>query len=664
MATTMVRQTMFTTGEVDVITFNRTELEDYLTAAQSLLNCEVGTTGLSKKRKGTKFLYDATTKAEDTSQLYEFIDNGNLYLLVSSNLIMKIFSVATDGTVTFYSSVVTPYVSADLASIDYTLDNDVIILTHPSYPPARIYISSYGPVVFTYESLQNLIYPYPAYDFGNINYNTFTVSTNITSGVLTLNFTGLGSDPGFTTDWIGGQIIGLGNNATDPLGAALITNVVPYSGGTVTFTATITVPFSSNLPTIGNQYVIKQPAFSSTLGWPSHVIYYQNRLWYANAGTLNNTIFGSKINLPLNFDAGIGSDTDAIIYTIGQSNSGNILWMNGGKQFEVYTENFEFVAPQEMNVGLTPGTFSIRQQSAYGTNSNIKPITYINDSYYLSKTGKAIINYKFDGIGQSYTSTNISLASSHLVKNPINRALLRGNETSQDNFIYFLNQDNTLTSFQFATEYKLAALTPVVFQENINILDIVNLNNEIYFLKKYTLTSKYVLEKFVSDFKIDSYQTATMTNGVITGLGLLEGYFVQVIYNNQDYGQYTVVDEQITVDNPPSGAVTVQVGLLYDMNLTPMYLFGGPTQSNYFKKISKIFVDYYQSLDFYIDGVLVNYQNFDDIQAGLPLQLQTGTATIYPVNGWNQFATFSITQSSPFDCQITGIAYQITESII
>jgi len=73
------------------------------------------------------------------------------------------------------------------------------------------------------------------------------------------------------------------------------------------------------------------------------------------------------------------------------------------------------------------------------------------------------INFRFQGIGQSYLANNISQASSHLVKNPKKAVLLRGSTDSQDNFIYFLNSDYTITVFQFAHEVNLAALTPALF---------------------------------------------------------------------------------------------------------------------------------------------------------------------------------------------------------
>jgi hypothetical protein len=95
-----------------------------------------------------------------------------------------------------------------------------------------------------------------------------------------------------------------------------------------------------------------------------------------------------------------------------------------------------------------------------------------------------------------------------------------------------------------------------------------------------------------------------------------------------------------------------------------MYFDSGQLTSPFFKNINRIYVDYYNSLNFYINGKLVPYQSFADIQAGLPLIPQTGTAIVDTVGGYNRFATFSITQSSPFDLQILGIEYQIDTAVI
>jgi hypothetical protein len=687
MPTEFVRQTKFTTGEVDVQNFNRTEFEDYLTAAQSLLNCEVGTTGLAKKRKGTQFLIDVTPNASANSALFDFNDKNNQpYLLLMSPSATWVYIINADGSMTLYTPIpiVTPYLVNEIQDVDWTIDNDSIIFTHPKYAPQRIYATYPGSVTtFNLQSLNigSVIYPPPAYDFGNINYNQFTVTYSGGTGpVLTFQFTGLGSDPGFTNDWIGGQILGIGNSPEQPIGYAIIT-AVSYSAGTTTFTANVQIPFqATGFPTVGSQYIIRQPAFSSALGFPSKTIFYQNRLWFANTATLNNTLFGSRINQPLNFDVGSGGDADAIIYTIGLSDSGPINWLNAGKQLEIYTPKYEFAAPQEQNIGLTPSTFSIRQQSAYGASSLIKPSTYINDSYYVNTEGNAIINFHYDGIGQTYTSTNISLHSTHLVKNPISSAIIRGSDTNQDNFIYYLNPDSTITAFQFSLENKLAALTPVDFNQNplngvnsnsvtnnnaITVQDLVAINNEIYMLKFLVKSGRFVIEKFTSDLKIDSWSTRYMSQtGVVSGLVFFENYWMQAIINGQDYGQYLVQGGTITVEGTFSQAQNITLGILFPVRIIPMYIFAGAQQYAYFKNISRVFVDYYNSLNFTVNGMRVNYLTFTDVQHQVPLHAQSGTAVINPVDGWNRFSTITIYQNAPFDLNIISVGYQVNASII
>lgn len=699
----MIRQTSFTTGEVDDVTWKRTDINEYLTAAQSLQNAEIGTTGLARKRKGTQFMIDASLYATSTSNMYEFVDkNDDYYIIMSANGHFYVFNTPVQQTqvvtirntnvvtirntnvvahaenVQFVQDIVTPYLATDLDNIDYTQDNDTLILTHGNYQPGRIYISSYAtsPPTFAFQYLD--IYPLPAYDFNTINYNNFNVTLSVagTPPTITFQFTGVGPDPGFTSAWVGGQIVGGGVSETSPIGYAIIT-AVSYSasgGGTVTFTGIVQLPFETD-PSLyarqGSQYSIRQPAWSAALGYPEKNVFYQNRLWFGNTKALKTTVFGSRINSPINFDVATGRDTDAIIYTIGQSNSGDITWMNGGKQLEIYCENFEFACPQDQNSALTPSTFSIRQQSSYGASNSLKPLTYINDSYYSNKTGKAIINFHFNGVGLTYIASNISAASSHLVKAPNNRALLRGTDSSQDNFIYFLNpSDDTLTAFQFANEVKLAALTPITFQPNVSLIDIVTIDNEIYILKFYDLTSTYTIERFNTDNLTDSYMTANMqSSGLVTGLDRFNGYTVQVVYLNQDFGTYLVVNGQITVDNPQHIADTVFIGLLYDVEIIPMYPFVDVAGAPLMKNLTRIYVDYQDSLNFFINGKLVPYQNFADIQAGLPLQPQTDTVVFAPVSGWNRNTkgvndAIVITQSSPFDLQILAIAYQIDMAVI
>jgi hypothetical protein len=155
----LIRQTMFSSGEVDAVNYHRTDFKDYLTAAQSLLNVEVGTTGLAKKRKGTQFLIQ-TQKSDPHSKLYGFQDkNEQFYCLISGDHRMDIYAIKQGSTpeIQFLQTLTTPYASSELNDLDYTNDNDSLILAHPDYPPSRITINSYKPLFFAYEVL-NLIH--------------------------------------------------------------------------------------------------------------------------------------------------------------------------------------------------------------------------------------------------------------------------------------------------------------------------------------------------------------------------------------------------------------------------------------------------------------------------------------------------------------------------
>ena len=85
----------------------------------------------------------------------------------------------------------------------------------------------------------------------------------------------------------------------------------------------------------------------------------------------------------------------------------------------------------------------------------------------------------------------------------------------------------------------------------VDLIDICTIDNAIYILKYYSKTHQYTIEAFDDSTRMDGVMSVTMgSNGVVTGLSALEGFEVQVVYLNQDYGQYTVSGGQITVTDP------------------------------------------------------------------------------------------------------------------
>ncbi|WP_010597618.1 hypothetical protein [Rickettsiella massiliensis] len=186
-------------------------------------------------------------------------------------------------------------------------------------------------------------------------------------------------------------------------------------------------------------------------------------------------------------------------------------------------------------------------------------------------------------------------------------------------------------------------------------------------LKKYVNSDQVVLEKMLAEhIKIDGYEEKEMSSdGTIEGLERFEGLDVQVVLVVDDMGIYRVKNGVIHVANPQRFSGTAIVGLLYPVEIIPMYFYTGPSHADLMKQTTKIYVEYFESLNFYIDDKLVNYQFFNKIADKTTFLFPpSGTAIVGPVSGWNRDKTFTITQNAPFDLQITAIAYQVTASMI
>jgi len=712
MRNSMIRLTSFDAGEVDEIVFKRADTKYYTRAGKSLLNVEVTATGAPVKRRGTSFVLGlsdlpgvAPTEPQFPYRAYPLSDgNGNYYLLIACNNVtsgstIRIYQQSTDTTsLTHITDLNVPYEQADYSTIQYAAIDGTIVFVHQNYSPARIYYNTVASAwqyqkfiaSTTIATSTDPLWPQPAYDFNIVNYSgcAVTVAQVASGDPLLLAFT-FAPDPGFTENgWAGGQLVGAGATVDSPIGYGIIREVVIAGGNAIVY-VDVNVQFYIPSSSVGGSaYSVRQPVFSGMHSYPKTVTFYQSRLIFGGTSALPNTIFGSHINNYLNFDVGIGRDTDALIYTIGQSTTNGIIALNAGKQFEIYTKHYELVVPQSQGQPLTPSTFSVLSQSSYGSSELCRPISYLNDTYYIASNGKAIMNYQFNGVGLSYTSTNVSFYAQHLVNNPTQRALLRSTLSTQDTFIYFtrLNDaslmSNQITCFQFINQFKNnelgGCLTPFSFNCG-KIFDIVELNNTIYIIANFganhpALTPYASIVRFDEAVRMDNAMNATMTGGLITGLGDYVGATFAILLNDpnyiesfgiQYYGEYVVSNAgtiQVPFDVAPiQDPVQVLIGYLYDYVVEPLDYFAGANSVYDFKNVSRIYVDYQNTIGLTVNGVTVPYLQYSNVGFLEPV---TDTFIMGNTSGYSRFDGLKITQRAPFDAQITSIGYQISSSII
>lgn len=138
------KKTSFASGEISPGLYGRTDLNQYGLAAKRIENMYVETTGGLSNRPGTKFVGIAPIASgvdTDTTRLIPFqFSTEQGYILEFSEGLIRVIQdgeyVCTTGITPV--EIATNYSASDLFDIGYAQSADVLFLTHPNYPPAKL----------------------------------------------------------------------------------------------------------------------------------------------------------------------------------------------------------------------------------------------------------------------------------------------------------------------------------------------------------------------------------------------------------------------------------------------------------------------------------------------------------------------------------------------
>ena len=168
----VLSQASFTGGEIAPELAARVDLARYATSLRTCSNFFVRPTGGVSNRPGT--YYVATLSADSLATLIPFVfSTEQAYMMVFQELTVEVYA---DGSEIPAAAMVTPYLSADLASIRYTQSADVATLVHQTYPPAEIVRT--GATTFTYGAIDDL----DSGPFLDVEDTTITVTASAATG--------------------------------------------------------------------------------------------------------------------------------------------------------------------------------------------------------------------------------------------------------------------------------------------------------------------------------------------------------------------------------------------------------------------------------------------------------------------------------------------------
>lgn len=668
--TNLVLQHNFTHGELDPRIFSSVDLTVYYKGASKIRNAYVRAQGGVKRRHGS--IYKATiTSAAGEYKLDSFILGGeNNYLLVFIAGNLEIYREETTGLV-IQQTLTTPYTGAQLPEIRTSQNGSMMVVVHPDHAPYELtHGGSHTSWTFAAMSIKNQ----PAYDFQKNYYTaTFTLSNAGVGKGHTLTSTAAV----FTADFVGGLFLSLPKEAGNSFGVARITGYTNTTNVTVDVTSAFDASLASG-GVIGSSCFLGEPAFSAANGYPQTVAFYEDRLVFGGTPALPQTLFLSKIAEYQNYDQGSGLDDDAIVYTLSSGQYDEIKHLISDKSLQIFCDQGEYSSMQYFAEPLTPDSATFRKQSTNGS-TDCPPQIINNQTFYVRKGGKGVMSFEFDADSTSYSSIPTSLYSSHLIDNPVDGTILKGDAVEDDNYLFLVNTDGSLLCFQTVIQENIAAWSlqmtgPDVHDPTGTMPDspkgkykaIQRVDDRVYVIveRKINSTTVEYIEELTFDVLTDSSisQTFTTARTNITGLDNLEGETVRVVTENGIQNDAVVNGGAITLSDP---AKNVKVGLNFNVWVRSIPINVAGSSSLYLvKRIIRAWVDYYESQGIYVNDAIIPELDFSNLVLGKAPAPKTGVYEALISGSTDQTAllrpTVDFIQYDPLPFLIIGLGFEVT----
>tara|TARA_R110002012_G_scaffold168890_1_gene332667 strand:+ start:627 stop:3908 length:3282 start_codon:yes stop_codon:yes gene_type:complete len=399
-----------------------------------------------------------------------------------------------------------------------------------------------------------------------------------------------------------------------------------------------------------------EQSFSGLRGFPAATTFHENRLVFAGTIAQPDSIFMSKSGQYYNFDVGTAEDNDSIQVTANVGEVNEIRHLVSNRNLQIFTAASEMYIPSFENKPLTPTTVTIQKQTPYGTGFS-KPQILDGSTVFVQNGGKIIREYLFTDGEKAYTSNPISTLSEHLIKSPVELNVLNAAVDRAEDYIFSLNDDNTVSVFNSNRIEKRAGW--VEFTSDHSFISMTTISGRVFAVME-SLAGNYHLCEFSNKVNTDISKLYDGTNGVFdVSADYSNGDVLSVINGNSYLGDFTVTDGDIDV-SAVSTPTTAEIGLKYEVNLitNPIDLVAqnGPLTGD-FRGISSVIIDLNSTLSASVNGSNLLITNVTD-DLSLLRKSFTGKKE-FRLLGYNRDPQITISQSEPLPIQVNGLIAEL-----
>ena len=417
----------------------------------------------------------------------------------------------------------------------------------------------------------------------------------------------------------------------------------------------------------------KEDVWSATRGYPKSACFYEGRLVLGGTRSKPQSVFMSKTGAFFDFDIDDGDDDEAIFATISARKLNDIVDVYPGRNLQIFTSGAEFAVTSKP---VTPSSINIQPQTSHGAR-NIEVQDVDGSTIFVDRHGKSLLGFLYSFNEDAYTTDDRSVLASHLIKQPVDMALLAGTASDDANWLFIVNEDGTGTVLNTLRSQDINGFTRWTTGGNIKSVCVVDDQLFMTVERNVNSVNRLFIERWDFDYRMDCSIKSVQVAGVIDGLDHFEGETVKAITRegfgdfNENYtlSSYIVSGGEITLD--PSevySLTTYEVGLNFVPTIKPMPLntnIGSGQNQMRLKKIVRMNLRVNESYGIEIDGLAVPIRAFGASGDTSPL---TGNSIVpisgiiddvYDINGWGRDIVPTITCPDPTPMHIQMIEYEV-----
>jgi hypothetical protein len=361
---------------------------------------------------------------------------------------------------------------------------------------------------------------------------------------------------------------------------------------------------------VGRTDSFRLGAWSSTTGYPSVVMFHEQRLFFAKTTTQPLTIWGSVSSdywnmAPTTRDSQV-LDTSALDLTVASDDGNPIQWLCSGPVLLVGTEGSELqLKPTNISEPLTPTNFSVPKQTSYGSVPNMTPLRVGSTVLFLQRAGNKIRELLYNFQIDQFEAKDLTVVSEHILRQGLGANKI-AHQAETSNILWCLLNSGSLSAMTYERDQEVVAWHRhqiAGYNAKVESIAIIpspdGTKDDIYLVVKRTiLSSTYrFIEKIEQEFIGTDKAFAFFVDAGLTYSGppattisglthLPNGTIVDVVADGVYIGTKVVNSSSITI-SPAASIVHVGFALSSEVEFLP-WEGGSPTGGTSQGKMKRI----------------------------------------------------------------------------